>query len=96
MTRDVKGIDIIIKRQPTGQSSIHLVDTGQGLRVTHVTGAAATEYQNLREIGQLVGDLLGGTLQSAMIHIGANGQMQTSVTHETVSPKDRASGLPTG
>ena len=82
----IGGIDVVVKRQPTGQASVHLADTGHGLRVTSVMGAAGTEYQNLRAIGELVGGLLSGEVQSATIQTGT--QFQVTVTKSRSNTKD--------
>ena len=77
-SNNVAGIDIIVKKKPAGSIAVYLVDTGSGLRVTSVIGADATEYQNLRKMGELVGGLLSGEVQSATIQTGA--QFQVTVT----------------
>jgi len=70
---DVKGIDIIIKKKPSGTTTIQLVDNGNGLGVTNIMGAQAADYESLRQIGGLVGALLTGNLTSASIHVWPNG-----------------------
>ena len=60
----VGGIDIVVRKKPGGQRlSIHLIDTGQGLVVTTISGADATEYQALRGCGVAIGRLINEALK---------------------------------
>ena len=86
MGTDVGGIDVVVKKKPSGSgSTIHLVNspTGYVLQSVESTGTPA-EIQMLRNLGPLVGGLLTGDITGATITPTANGQVRVNVTQRAV------------
>jgi hypothetical protein len=89
ITGAVKGIDIIIKKKPSGHMmTMQLVDTGNGtLKVTNIVGGEVADHHRLRQIGGLVGALLTGGLADASIRLGPTGRPDIQMSKTTAIVK---------